>query len=204
MGVTIFAGLYGDVYDSYVSKWLKAVKAAKPDRIIIGSDRDRTIDGVDVVVGTCTGTHPSAFFQNLAAGKARTEWVWQMQIDDLIHKDALTGLDEVTADVWQVGYDRTDGARYIPPALSAGELLAAPDNPFVMASPVRRKAFAAVGGYPDIAYEDWGLWRLMARAGYTFAAAGKTAFAYNWHPETSRTSQDARHRETNMSEALAL
>jgi hypothetical protein len=204
--VTVFAGLYGTDYDHYLPAWLEAVKAAKPSAIIIGTDRKRTIPGVTVVVKKAPATqrHPAAHYQNLAASAADTEWLCQMQIDDLIRPDAFDGLDAVTADVWQVGYERSDGYTYTPHALPGADLLALQDNPYVMASPIRREAFTAAGGYPDIAFEDFGLWRTLARGEHTFAAAGRITFDYSWHPETSRTGQDDTNRAAHLAEALAL
>ena len=180
MTVTVVSCLYGEGYDRFVPAWLASVRALnrQPDEIIIGSDIDRRLDGVRFVSAPCSWRYPQAFHLQQAFEAASPGWVWHLDIDDVALPDALDGLEDVAADVWQMGYLRADGLRYTPPHLTAAEYLAQQGNPFVGTSAVRTEAFARCGGYPDIAFEDWGLWRSMARTGATFESSGRIHFRY--------------------------
>lgn len=178
MSVTVVSCVYGD-YNRYLPTWGAAVRGLepKPDATIVHTDWDVP----------CDWQHPQAFYLQKAIEKADTEWVVISDIDDLPHTDALAGLEDVQADVWQMGFDRSDGERYIPPTLTPEEVLAMDRNVLVGSSAIRTEAFHAVGGFPDIALQDWGLWRRLARAGYTFESSGRTHFRYMRHDQARGT-----------------
>ena len=187
--VTVISCLYGRTHDRFLWEWLSAVRQLDPApaEVIIATDRYRHItDGaLEVFRRHNDGTrYPQAFYLNKALEQVETEWVWIHDIDDLAFPDALEGLDDVDADVFQMGYLRSDGLVYLPPELAAAEVLASPRNPFVAGSCVRTEALRAVGGFPDIAFQDWGLWLQLARAGATFAASDRPRFHYRRHGST--------------------
>jgi hypothetical protein len=208
VSVAVVTCLYGEGYQRFVRPWLAAVRGlnTRPDEIIIATDRGYIIDGADITAARCTWAHPQAFHLQEAFETATSEWVWKLDLDDVALPDALDGLDEVSADVWQMGYLRTDGLRHIPPQLSATEFLLSTGNPFVSSSAVRRRAFQRCGGYPDIAFEDWGLWRRLALAGCTFESSGRPHFRYTQGSYTRTavelvTSERSRHvEEMHLSE----
>jgi hypothetical protein len=113
-----------------------------------------------------------------------TDWFWICDIDDQVMPDGLAGLDEIAADVWQVGFHRSDGEIYLPPRLTNDEYLALEKNVYVGSSMVRTEAFHNVGGFDDIAFQDWGLWRKLARDGHTFDVSDRPHFEYTLHPTT--------------------
>lgn len=181
--------LYGDTHDRFAERWARALEGltVKPSKVIVGSDKARRVHGAKV--GVQWGTpepfrHSQAFYLNVAASLVSTEWIWFLDIDDVAFVDALEGLEEVTADVWQLGYLRSDGEEYIPPQLTATEVLATERNPFVAGSCVRTEAFRRVGGFRDIALQDWGLWRALAVGGASFQSSGRAHFHYMRHPNT--------------------
>lgn len=190
--VTVVSCLYGDTHDEFEERWWDAVAALRPSPRQVVVATDCVMDG---------WTHPQARHLNAAVEQVETEWVWFLDIDDVAFPDALAGLDEVAAEVWQLGYLRSDGEEYIPPQLTAEEVLAAERNPFVAGSCVRTEAFRRVGGFRDIALQDWGLWRALAAEGATFQSSGRAHFHYVRHPNTRGAVElDIRSRPAHMRE----
>lgn len=130
----------------------------------------------------CKWRHPQAYHLNEAIRQVETEWAWIVDIDDIVMVDGLRGLGDVEADVWQMGFLRSDGELYRPPALTNDEYLAERGNPYVAGSAIRVEAFREVGGFTDIAFQDWGLWRRLALVGATFQASDRAHFHYMRHP----------------------
>jgi hypothetical protein len=196
MTVSIVTVLFGDAYDRYLAPWIDASLAAKPDDILVVTDmprchehhyaRDRV---TEITTGGATGWRfPISALLNRAFQWATTDWVWFVGIDDTIRPDALTVLNgNDHADTVQVGYARSDGYNHAPPAWTNADILRHTNNSLVGCSPVKRDAWLRVGGYPDVAFEDWAMWRKMARAGCVFAYTNQIAVDYYWHPETNAT-----------------
>lgn len=188
--VTVVSCLYGDTHDRFADRWGRALEGltVKPAEVIVAADKLRDVPGATVLAPVsgmaCPCQHPQAYYLGQAVWWVDTEWVWFLDIDDIAFPDALEGIEDVAADVWQLGYLRSDGETYIPPQLSAAEVLAAERNPFVAGSCVRTEAFRRVGGFRDIALQDWGLWRALAAAGASFQSSGRAHFHYMRHPET--------------------
>jgi len=179
--VTIVSCVYGDRgFDSFIPRWLKAVNDLEnpPQDAIVSAD-------TFVSSEQAGWTHPQAFHLQDAITRAETEWVWIVDIDDLPMPDGLNGIEDVTEDVWQMGYLRhPDGHLHIPPQLCCSEILSSPNNSLTAGSAFRRDAFLEVGGFPDVAFQDWGLWRRMARHGMRFLASDRAHYHYNRHPAT--------------------
>lgn len=176
VSVTVVSCVYGD-YFRFLAPWSEAVRALAP-----GPD-DVRIGGDPVGRSGCPWSHPQAFYLQQAIDRAETDWVVIADIDDLLMPDALAGLQDVRADVWQMGYE-TERASYVVPTLTNAEYLALDHNPYVGTSAIRTQAFREVGGFHDVALQDWELWRRMARAGYTFESSGRTHFHYMRHEAT--------------------
>ena len=204
--VTVISCLYGRTHDRFLWEWLAAVRKLDPApvEVIVATDRYRHItDGaLEVFRRRNDGSrYPQAFYLNRALDEVETDWVWIHDIDDLAFPDALEGVEDVDADVFQMGYERSDGVVYLPPTLSAEDVLASLRNPFVAGSCVRTAALRAVGGFPDIALQDWGLWLQLARAGATFAASDRPRFHYRRHGATRGARElTLAEREAHMAE----
>lgn len=185
MTVAIVSCVYGD-HARFINRWANGLKRLnpRPDEVYVLADKPYRIPGAQVIAADCTWQHPQAFYLNEAMQWITTEWAWQLDIDDIPHANALKGLATVPADVWQMGFDRSDGERYVPPQLTNDEYLASDTNVYVGGSAVRADAFWKVGGMPDVALQDWALWRRMAAAGMTFQTSGRTHFLYQRHPDT--------------------
>jgi hypothetical protein len=196
MTVSIVTVIYGDAYDRYLAPWIDASLAAKPDDILVVTDMPRCDEHhyarnriTEITKSVASGWRfPTSALLNCAFEWAKTEWVWVVGVDDKIRPDALTVLQENNdADIVQVGYARSDGYYYTPPAWSNADIVQHTNNGLFACSPVKRDAWLRVGGYPDVAFEDWAMWRKMARAGCVFAYTDQIAVDYSWHPETNAT-----------------
>lgn len=172
--VTVVSCVYGDGFEAFIPRWAEAIDRLEnpPVDVIIGS-------------GSCEWTHPQAFHLTQALAQATTEWIWVVDIDDLAMPDALNGIEAVNADVWMMGYLRLpDELLYLPPLMSNDQILSSHHNQLVGGSAFRRDAFDEVGGFPDVAFQDWALWRRMARHGMRFQMSDRAHFYYNRHSAT--------------------
>lgn len=186
--VTIVSCLYGETHDRFVGDWLDSVRSleTKPAEVIVAADHinQRLVYPEIYAFATdyCDWRYPQAFYLNQAILAANTEWVWILDIDDAALPDALDGIDAVDADVWQMGYIRSsDAETHIPPAK--------PDpkrNLFTAGSAIRRDAFEEVGGFRDVAFQDWDLWCRMLLLERRFESSGRAHYLYRIH-EHSRT-----------------
>lgn len=184
MTVTVVSCLYGNNgYDRFLDRWWASVQALDPapDQVIVATDQPCSLAGA--VASVCPWDHPQAWYMNQAIMAAETDWVWILDLDDQALPDALEGLEDVQASVWQMGYQRTDGMIHIPPRLTNQEYLDGyPANPYTEGSAIRTESFWAVGGFQDLAFQDFALWRRMARLGCTFQPSGRVHYRYNQHP----------------------
>jgi glycosyltransferase involved in cell wall biosynthesis len=186
LSVSVVSCIYGDRYDGFVDEWAAAIAALdpQPDEVIVASDRDREISGARVVVSACEWTHPQAWHLKDAIDYAGGDWAWIVDIDDLAFPDALEGIEQVDASVWQMGFLRSDGEVYTPPQLTAKQFLRQRKCVFTAGSAIRLTEFWRCGGLSDVALQDWALWRRMARHDSTFKASGRVQYLYRRHPET--------------------
>jgi hypothetical protein len=184
--VTIVSCVYGSSHDRFVDEWAEAVSHLEPAPadVIVATDRDRHIPGASVMYSRCPWDHPQAFYLQMAAMVSGTDWVWIVDIDDLAFTDGLAGLDEVEEDVWQLGYLSSEGHQHLPPQMTAADYLNLNGNPFSGASMFRTAIFDLCGGFTDVAFQDWSLWRRMARMGATFKASDRPHFEYRRHSDT--------------------
>lgn len=206
MNVTIISCVYGDSHDRFVADWMAGIRRLNPQphQVIVATDHPRKIRGAMVVRASGGWNHPQACHLERALRNVETEWVWIHDIDDYAFEDALVGLDGIHADVWQMGYERSDGVFYLPPNLSAEQVLESAANPFVAGSCIRTDALRSVGGFPDLALQDWALWRALARAEATFVASDRTHFYYRRHEQARGVRElTAAHRSIDMAEMLA-
>jgi hypothetical protein len=203
--VTVISCLYGTSHDDYLADWLNAVEMLNPAprEVIVGTDRYRHLTSVIEVFRRRQNrdSYPQSFHLNSALQEVRSEWVWIHDIDDLAFPDALEGIVQMDADVVQVGYERSDGEVYVPPVLANDEILALDYNPFVAGSFVRTDILLDAGGFPDVALQDWALWRRLAQIGAVFAADDRPRFKYMRHGSTrGATELTILERDRHMAE----
>ena len=97
---------------------------------------------------------------------------------------ASQGLDDVASDVWQIGFERSDGEIHLPPKTHGCGVLVVGANHYVGAAMIRTDIFHDVGGFPDVAFQDWALWRKLARHGATVEPSDRPTSSYMRHPRT--------------------
>jgi hypothetical protein len=195
VSVAVIACLYGTEYDRFVDEWFASLGQLErqPDEIIL--HRGERLEGE-------TGTQ--ARLQNEAAALASSEWIWKLDVDDLALPTALNGIDYVVSDVWVMGYRLENGDKCIPEVLPNSEYLDSDEQLYPGMSAFQRDVFEGVGGYPEIAYEDWGLWRRMARAGCTFESSHRAHSTYRKHRgQRTVTELVEASRETMLREMMA-
>lgn len=207
MSVTVITCAYGTRYGRFIPNWCETIAKLdpKPDKVIVATDEMYLCPGADIVkVSDCPWEYPQAFYLSAAVAIARTEWVWIVDIDDYAMPDALQGLEDVDADVWQMGFKRSDGETYVVPQLSNTEYLASDRNVYTAGSAFRVKAFRDCGGFPDVALQDWALWRRMAANGARIVSSGRTHYHYMRHAYTrGETELTLDHRAAHLAEMEA-
>ncbi len=175
MSIAVVSSCYGD-YEKFEGEWWKGIRKL-----------NRQPDEVCIARGESDGPHTQARLMNEAVRATNTDWVWPLGIDNVAFPWALDYIEELSADVAQFGYLRSDGAPYLVPRISPHAYLSKTPNPFVSDSPFRREAFERVGGFPLVGFEDWGLWRRMVRAGVHIAVSPRLHFLYRLHEESRST-----------------
>jgi hypothetical protein len=194
--VGVFSCQFNGWYEEYLDGWFEACLAAKPDQIVLVSDRIRPVpNGVDlVVVDSVPDGARASFFLNHAVGALDTEWCWNMDIDDLIFVDGLSDVRHVDADVFAAGMRTTQGSVYVPRGISSESILASPKNYMNAGSAFRKMVWSECGGYPDVRIYDWGLWRRLARIDARFSCSTKANYLYRMGHESlssrSETGED--------------
>lgn len=186
MSVAVVSCLYGDTFSRFAREWAEHIHALDPaaDEVIVASDRDRLIPGSKVVVSDCPWRYPQAWYLKEAICFAASDWVWICDIDDRAMPDALKDLDDIDADVWQMGFHRSDGETYLPPPMNGWEFIQSDRNVFTAGSAFRVTAFWRAGGMADVALQDWSLWRRLALSGARFASSSRPHYWYQRHNET--------------------
>lgn len=193
--LSLYTVVFGEDYHEYLDGWVDAALKVGADEVVVVSDRHRVLpDGVRLERHDTSYRWREAGMRQYAVGLCTSDWVWLIDVDDRVMPD-VAGVVDRDADVVQVGFIRSDGQVTVPNIVPHSQFLEQRMNRYVGTSPVRRKKLEAVGGWPDVGYADWGLWRKLARAGARFVAADRVCFEYNWHPDSSLTGQKRNRRE---------
>jgi hypothetical protein len=198
--VTVISCLYGQSHDRFLYDWLEAIRNLDPAPVTTVLATDRPLFMPEVFVVTHRNhdwTYPQAFYMNSALEHVETEWVWINDIDDLAFPDALDGVEDLDADVFQFGFRRSDGEIHIPSSPS-------PLNQLVAGSCVRAEALRSVGGFRDVALQDCDLWLRLRDAGVRFEFSDRPRFYYRRHPAARGVRElTLDQRERHMAELAA-
>jgi hypothetical protein len=200
--VTIITAVYGDKYDHFIDGWCEAIEnlELKPKQVLIGTDKFRNIRYKQVVKNTKDVKWRSPFFWNQCIKKAKTKWVWIVDIDDRLKPNALNKLDQQDCDIWQVGYQVQNSHEiYIPPNMSNEKIYSEPYCYFCCASPIQ-KSWWEKSNYPEVALTDWAMWRKSARLGARFGFAGEAL--YDYRKDFNNSMSGWAETEENREEAL--
>jgi hypothetical protein len=202
MSVTIFASCFNG-YDVYLERWVAAIERMdpQPDAVVLATDRLHSLPTMIEQLQCRPETRwPIPGYNNKALSVVETDWAWRVDVDDQPLPDMLVGMN-TDCDVWHGGYENQHGHVYIPGHVTADEVLAAPYNPILSASAFRMAYWRDGTHFPDIAFDDWGFWRRLARDGARFASAGRVLYLYDFHPHTSVSGMHA--TGLNAVEAMA-
>jgi hypothetical protein len=206
LDVTVVSCLYGGSHDDFLPDWLASVKALgpAPREVLVATDRYRHLtDGcIEVFTRRHGWKYPQAFHLNEVVREVQTEWFWILDIDDLAFPDALGGINfDQSADVIQMGYLRSDGEEHLPSHVDIIEL--DERNGLVAGSIVRTQAVNRIGGFRDVAFQDWDLWRRLYESGSFFVTADRPRFHYRRHHATRGARElTAEHREAHVAEMV--
>lgn len=178
--VGVFGVQFNGWYEEWIDGWFDACLSAGFDQVVLASDRVRSVPaGVQLVVcPPCDQMYPIPYFSNLAVEALGTEWCWNMDIDDVVFPSALREIKVVDADVYAAGLIRSDGVKGVSRGLHWYQVAGSTFNPVNAGSAFKKWLWFQVGGYPDIGFHDWGLWRLMGRAQARFACSGSPDYLH--------------------------
>jgi hypothetical protein len=178
--VGVFGFQFNGWYEEYIQEWFEACLVAQPDQIVLVSDRVRSVPaGVTLrVVEPPSQKYPIPYYANKAVEALDTEWCWNMDIDDLIRPSAFFEIRVVDAEVYVAGMRTSKGVNHIPKGLDWWRVWDSKHNHVPAGSAFKKWLWEKVGGYPDIGFHDWGLWRLMARERARFAVSGQVLYDY--------------------------
>jgi hypothetical protein len=203
--VTVVGCVWGE-YHQYVERWLTSIRACDPapQRVILSSDRFIELPDVLVLVSENQGEHPHNARWNECVAMAETEWVAVLGVDDELLPDIFKDLPD--CDVYQVGYivPSREIADHIPPDYSAKQLRELEFNPTCHPSPFKKNVFDKVGGFRDVAFSDWALFRDMAWADAHFRSSGKFGYRYNWHHGSSLSGKYQPELEKHLTEGRTM
>jgi hypothetical protein len=199
--ITLWTTVFGD-YHRFVDAWMDAAVNANPDRILVVSDRALNID-VEVIVSEPIGPHPEVVFRNMACRHAEDGWLWQMDVDDQILPDAMTVLENRNCDVVQVGWvaQHDENQKGFPKVQSNEDYLADSANFLSIGSPFTKDVWQRAGGFPYIAYNDYGFWRRCARVGAKFEFANQVCYKYRMEWEQSLTGKKFPQKKNHLRKA---
>jgi hypothetical protein len=121
-----------------------------------------------------------AALRNRMAGRARTPWLLFLDDDDLLLPNYVDVVSPFLADA-DVVYTAWELSGDVAPEPMGGGFDADALRRFnyiPVTACVRSAAFAAVGGFPDVALEDHGLWLALLDAGFRFTCVPVKAWHY--------------------------
>lgn len=161
---------------------------------------------VPVRIVRVASTHATDFL-SAAVNHASTHWVSWCGIDDRVTPDALADLPDAgdaDADL-MVGWYLADGRRvggWDVWAMAVGGV-----NNTAANSPFTKRAFHAVGGWPGIHFDDWGLWLRMAHSKVRLHSTHRVGMVQDLghdHVTRSGVQMPGELRRTAMAEVAAL
>jgi hypothetical protein len=147
-------------------------------------------DGMRIVIAKNGGKHEMATALNQSLDAIHSKYVFCMGSDDVLSKDTLWKLWEAAIDYdgaypWMLGF----GAQRFRFAAEPWSVQRIQDANVCGVFLVKTKALKAIGGWRDVAIEDWDLTYRLAKAGYRLAPAPLARYGY-------RQRTDGLHRST--------
>lgn len=201
MSITLYTTAWGDYWNKYGSSWTDNINTLdpQPDRVLIVSDKAIESE-FDVVVTDVPDRAIISHFRNVAVNNSSTEWIVSLDLDDKANVDFLANLN-YQAEVHTFGYLSTRGYTH-----AANKNIW--DNMFNFdiyyytipsSSAIKLDAIKKCGGYPEIEYEDAGLWCKIKKANLNIHFDPTIRYLYSEEgPSLSRGDVDHKEIELNM------
>jgi hypothetical protein len=171
--VVLAWGEPGNRYSGFVGRWWEAVMAMspKPAEVVVVHSEPEPLGllnaapaGMKLVAVPCEGTAPQ--MANAGVRAASQPWFSAIGVDDTYRPDAFKHLEAATqvgAEIVVWNHQERDSDHVWECFWSPAVLRRA--NTVQGASPVRRSLWERAGGFPDVAWWDWGFWLRAAAAG---------------------------------------
>jgi len=147
-------------------------------------------DGMRIVIAKNAGKHEMATALNQSLATIHSKYVFCMGSDDVLSKDTLWKLWEAALDYdgsypWMLGF----GAQRFRFSAEPWSLRRIQDANVCGVFLIKTKILKEIGGWRDVAIEDWDLMYRVAKAGYRLAPAPLARYGY-------RQRDDGLHRST--------
>lgn len=147
-------------------------------------------NGMRIVIAKNRGKHEMATALNQSLDLIKSKYVFCMGSDDVLSKDTLWKLWEAAIDYdgaypWMLGF----GAQRFRFAAEPWSVRRIQDANVCGVFLIKTKILKEVGGWRDVAVEDWDLMYRVAKAGYRLAPAPLARYGY-------RQRTDGLHRST--------
>lgn len=181
MSITLYTAAWGGYWEKYGETWTKNIKKLnpQPDKIIIISDK--LIDSeFEVLVTDRPKSEIIAHFRNFALQNINTTHVAALDLDDEPYPNLLSNIN-YDYDINAFSYISENGTEYhfnkdIWDNLLEFDHYVFPNTP--SSSLIRVQAIKDCGGYPDLEYEDAGLWLKMKIANKSIYSNNQVRFIY--------------------------
>lgn len=210
--VVMSYGEPGNQYCQFVDRWWSSVVAINPaEVIVVHTDPEplgllaKAPSQLNVRSMPMAGSHPVAL--NVAIEAATQPWVSAIGVDDCYRPGAtelLPQADAMGAEIML--WDHYEIGSHVWRTFWNAERLTTA-NTVQGASPFRRSLWQRAGGFPDIAWSDWGFWLRCAKAGAKTVHFGTVGVDFDpglTHQTFSGHALSKSEREARDHEAYAL
>lgn len=195
--VGLFGVQFNGWYENCIDRWCTAALSAGFDQIVLATDEKKDVpSGIDLlIVKPGQYVHPIPEFSNAAVRHLDTDWCWNMDVDNFVLPSALFEIRNIDAEVYQAGFKTHYENSYTPPPMSAQDVINA-DYCFMTAGSAFKKwMWENIDGYPDVGYQDWGLWKKMAKAGARFHVSSQPVYYYYDHKNSASNKRQRENLE---------
>lgn len=200
MTISIVSVAFGDEYRSFLPKWCDAVFSLEtfPEEIIIATDS--VLDCIDktgqeynsrirfIEVQKNFKINPQ-FLVNEAISLTTSDWICKMDIDDIILPHALNNINNIDADIYMFGVQRSweNTPQFAGHTNSLG-VFESDENIIFSCSPFRKWVWEK-SPFRDMICEDWVFWFEAAKNEAKFFRSPTIDYVYVLH-ENNLTSKN--------------
>jgi hypothetical protein len=203
MSITLYTTSWNGYWDKYGTAWTGYIKRLnpQPDRILVISDKPINSE-FEVIVTNKPEAAVPAHFRNIAVDAADTVFICASDVDDAPKEDLLSGLN-YDYDINAFSYVTDKGIERHINIDGWNNLIDLDEYVFFFlpgTSPIKVEAIRDVGGYPNIEYEDAGIWVKLRNSNKTIYYDNKIKFIYNEIPDSFSRSGNLPHKKKQLNE----